>query len=107
MVLVSITAHASDPGGNYFSAIEMRMWYRTLTGLLFVHIGHPMKPHRVRMCHTLVTNYGLYKKMDVIVRQQLASSSRFVSFAEYLAGTPNIELTRFLLATISFILIAP
>jgi len=31
-------------------------------------IGHPMKPHRVRMCHSLVTNYGLYKKMDVIVR---------------------------------------
>ncbi|KAG0249763.1 hypothetical protein DFQ27_009802 [Actinomortierella ambigua] len=29
-------------------------------------IGHPMKPHRVRMCHSLVTNYGLYKKMDII-----------------------------------------
>lgn len=45
-----------------------------------------MKPHRVRMCHTLVTNYGLYKKMDVIVRQQPGSSSRFVSFAGSLAG---------------------
>jgi len=29
-----------------------------------------MKPHRVRMCHSLVTNYGLYKKMDVIVSME-------------------------------------
>ena len=27
--------------------------------------GHPMKPHRVRMTHNLVVNYGLYRKMDV------------------------------------------
>ena len=26
--------------------------------------GHPMKPHRVRMTHNLVVNYGLYRKMD-------------------------------------------
>lgn len=32
-----------------------------------------MKPHRVRMCHSLVTNYGLYKKMDVIVMSTLSS----------------------------------
>ncbi|KAM0688492.1 Histone deacetylase 2 [Conglomerata obtusa] len=27
--------------------------------------GHPMKPLRVRMTHSLITNYGLYKHMDV------------------------------------------
>ncbi|KAK9468580.1 hypothetical protein V1512DRAFT_219742 [Lipomyces arxii] len=27
--------------------------------------GHSMKPHRIRMAHSLVTNYGLYKKMEV------------------------------------------
>eukprot|EP00531_Pseudo-nitzschia_arenysensis_P010015 CAMPEP_0116123640 /NCGR_PEP_ID=MMETSP0329-20121206/4853_1 /TAXON_ID=697910 /ORGANISM="Pseudo-nitzschia arenysensis, Strain B593" /LENGTH=422 /DNA_ID=CAMNT_0003617563 /DNA_START=109 /DNA_END=1377 /DNA_ORIENTATION=+ len=27
--------------------------------------GHPMKPHRVRMTHNLVVNYGLYRKMEV------------------------------------------
>lgn len=27
--------------------------------------GHPMKPHRVRMTHSLVLAYGLYKKMEV------------------------------------------
>jgi len=27
--------------------------------------GHPMKPHRIRMCHNLLLNYGLYRKMEV------------------------------------------
>jgi len=27
--------------------------------------GHPMKPHRMHMAHSLVINYGLYKHMDV------------------------------------------
>ncbi|KAL1958404.1 hypothetical protein VTO42DRAFT_4505 [Malbranchea cinnamomea] len=27
--------------------------------------GHPMKPHRIRMAHSLVMNYGLYKKMEI------------------------------------------
>jgi hypothetical protein len=31
--------------------------------------GHPMKPTRIRMCHSLVMNYGLYKKMEIFVGQ--------------------------------------
>ncbi|KAJ7275370.1 histone deacetylase complex, catalytic component RPD3 [Mycena haematopus] len=27
--------------------------------------GHPMKPTRIRMCHSLVMSYGLYKKMEI------------------------------------------
>ncbi|KDN38039.1 hypothetical protein K437DRAFT_276391 [Tilletiaria anomala UBC 951] len=27
--------------------------------------GHPMKPTRIRMCHSLVMNYGLYKHMEI------------------------------------------
>ncbi|KAF9452528.1 hypothetical protein P691DRAFT_804266 [Macrolepiota fuliginosa MF-IS2] len=27
--------------------------------------GHPMKPTRIRMCHSLVMNYGLYEKMEI------------------------------------------
>ena len=30
--------------------------------------GHPMKPHRIRMAHNLLLNYGLYKKMEIYVR---------------------------------------
>lgn len=29
--------------------------------------GHPMKPHRIRLAHSLVMNYGLYKKMEIYV----------------------------------------
>jgi acetoin utilization deacetylase AcuC-like enzyme len=29
--------------------------------------GHPMKPHRIRMTHNLLLNYGLYHKMDIYV----------------------------------------
>lgn len=30
--------------------------------------GHPMKPHRIRMAHSLIMNYGLYSKMEIYVR---------------------------------------
>ena len=43
--------------------------------------GHPMKPHRIRMAHSLIMNYGLYKKMEIYVRQiqavQAANSCYF------------------------------
>ena len=34
--------------------------------------GHPMKPHRIRMAHSLIMNYGLYKKMEIYVRRKQA-----------------------------------
>jgi histone deacetylase 1/2 len=30
--------------------------------------GHPMKPHRIRMAHSLIMNYNLYSKMEIYVR---------------------------------------
>jgi histone deacetylase 1/2 len=27
-----------------------------------------MKPHRIKMAHNLIVNYGLDKRMDVVVR---------------------------------------
>ncbi len=35
--------------------------------------GHPMKPHRIRLAHSLIMNYGVYKKMEIYVSQQLRS----------------------------------
>lgn len=29
--------------------------------------GHPMKPHRIRLAHSLIMNYGTYKKMEIYV----------------------------------------
>ncbi len=31
--------------------------------------SHPMKPHRIRMAHNLILNYGLYEKLQVYVRR--------------------------------------
>jgi hypothetical protein len=39
--------------------------------------GHPMKPHRIRMTHSLVMNYGLYKKMEIYVSTLLSFSYLF------------------------------
>ena len=38
--------------------------------------GHPMKPHRIRMAHSLIMNYDLYKKMEIYV-SLLEPHSRF------------------------------
>ncbi len=37
--------------------------------------GHPMKPHRIRMTHNLLLNYGLYRKMEIYVRTHTLSGS--------------------------------
>lgn len=36
--------------------------------------GHPMKPHRIRMAHSLIMNYGLYKKMEIYVCRHLLNT---------------------------------
>lgn len=38
--------------------------------------GHPMKPHRIRMTHNLLLNYGLYRKMEIYVSNVPASCSQ-------------------------------
>ncbi|CAM9138542.1 unnamed protein product [Discosporangium mesarthrocarpum] len=45
------------------------------------HYGpsHPMKPHRVRMTHNLVVNYGMYRMMDVF-RPKPISSQQMTRF---------------------------
>lgn len=37
--------------------------------------GHPMKPHRMRMAHNLIVNYGLDKKMTVLVCNGLGETN--------------------------------
>ena len=34
--------------------------------------NHPMKPHRIRMTHNLLLNYGLYRKMEIYVRLRVS-----------------------------------
>ena len=37
-------------------------------------LGHPMKPHRIRMTHNLVSAYGMLDKMKVLVCAYTISS---------------------------------
>jgi hypothetical protein len=41
--------------------------------------GHPMKPHRMRMTHNLVANYGLDRYMDIL-RPKRASREQMSAF---------------------------
>lgn len=52
-------------------------WYVFVTvsfGLYITHFGSPIacydlqKPHRVRMAHNLIVNYGMYRDLEVFVR---------------------------------------
>ena len=47
-----------------------------------------MKPTRIRMCHALVMNYGLYKKMEIFVRPPLHLSLHWIS-VEMRGGKPG------------------
>jgi len=40
-------------------------YYDNDVGNYYYGQGHPMKPHRIRMTHNLLVNYGLYRKMQI------------------------------------------
>ncbi|KAH7727533.1 Histone deacetylase domain containing protein [Aphelenchoides avenae] len=54
--------------------------------------GHPMKPHRIRMTHNLLLNYGLYRKMEVF-RPQPASLEEITRYHsdDYMHFLKNIR----------------
>ncbi|KAJ1019443.1 hypothetical protein NDA16_004560 [Ustilago loliicola] len=63
-------------------------------------LGHPMKPHRMRMTHNLVTNYGLHKKMDILrpkraTRDQMSRfhTDEYVDFLHRVTPESVHELT--------------
>ncbi|BGP05515.1 histone deacetylase (class I) Clr6 [Rhodotorula toruloides] len=41
-------------------------FYDDDVGAYAFNLVHPMKPHRIKMAHNLITNYGLDKHMDVL-----------------------------------------
>eukprot|EP00127_Corallochytrium_limacisporum_P004273 Clim_evm218s157 gene=Clim_evmTU218s157 len=44
---------------------KVAYFYDSEVGNYYYGQGHPMKPHRIRMAHNLILNYGLYKKMEI------------------------------------------
>ncbi|KAJ3164825.1 histone deacetylase [Geranomyces variabilis] len=48
-----------------FQRKEVSYFYHEEMGNYHYGPQHPMKPHRIRMTHNLVMNYGLYNKMSI------------------------------------------
>nr|AAL83942.1 putative histone deacetylase [Physarum polycephalum] len=44
---------------------KVAYFYDADVGNYYYGQGHPMKPHRIRMTHNLLLNYGPYKKMQI------------------------------------------
>ncbi|KAJ6171852.1 Histone deacetylase RPD3 [Penicillium chermesinum] len=72
---------AAEPLANGTGANNKRVayFYDSDVGNYAYVSGHPMKPHRIRMTHSLVMNYGLYKKME-IYRAKPASRYEMTQF---------------------------
>jgi histone deacetylase 1/2 len=62
------TANNSLTQGTGTRAKKVAYFYDSDVGNYAYVAGHPMKPHRIRMAHSLIMNYGLYTKMEIYVR---------------------------------------
>ncbi|KAF7715030.1 Histone deacetylase [Penicillium ucsense] len=72
---------AAEPvtNGSGANSKKVAYFYDSDVGNYAYVSGHPMKPHRIRMTHSLVMNYGLYKKME-IYRAKPASKYEMTQF---------------------------
>jgi histone deacetylase 1/2 len=69
-----------QPVLNGINTKRVAYFYDSDVGNYAYVAGHPMKPHRIRMAHSLIMNYGLYKKMEIYVRFLSFHSPRFLYF---------------------------
>jgi histone deacetylase 1/2 len=58
---------------------KVAYFYDSDVGNYAYNAGHPMKPHRIRMAHSLIMNYGLYRKLE-IYRAKPASKYEMTQF---------------------------
>ena len=68
-------------GGSSSSTAKKRVayFYHHDEGHYYYGAGHPMKPHRLKMTHSLIMTYGLYKHMDYY-RPHFASPKEMTLF---------------------------
>jgi len=58
---------------------KVAYFYDNEVGNHFYGANHPMKPHRMRMTHNLILNYGIYKKMQIF-RPRKATDLELTNF---------------------------
>ncbi|CAI6334922.1 unnamed protein product [Periconia digitata] len=74
----SATVASNSLNGNTVNK-KVAYFYDSDVGNYAYVAGHPMKPHRIRMAHSLIMNYGLYTKME-IYRAKPASKFEMTQF---------------------------
>lgn len=52
---------------NSSSPKKVAYFYDSDIGNYAYVTGHPMKPHRIRLAHSLIMQYNLYQKMEIYV----------------------------------------
>uniref|UniRef100_A0A453NR69 Histone deacetylase n=1 Tax=Aegilops tauschii subsp. strangulata TaxID=200361 RepID=A0A453NR69_AEGTS len=87
----------SPAGGEDSRRRRVSYFYEPTIGDYYYGQGHPMKPHRIRMAHSLVIHYGLHRLLE-LSRPFPASeadisrfhSDEYVSFLASATGNPTI-----------------
>lgn len=71
---------------------KVSYFYDPEVGQFYYGQGHPMKPHRVRMAHSLILHYGLYSQMQVY-RPRKADAEDMQRFhtADYIEFLRNVN----------------
>lgn len=54
--------------------------------------GHPMKPHRIRLCHSLVMNYSIFNFLEIYVSGSVLPPPRLAPF--WTADLPLLSSAR-------------
>jgi histone deacetylase 1/2 len=77
--MAPVTGSNSSINHTGTRAKKVAYFYDSDVGNYAYVAGHPMKPHRIRMAHSLIMNYGLYSKME-IYRAKPASKYEMTQF---------------------------
>ncbi|PMD20859.1 histone deacetylase-like protein RpdA/Rpd3 [Hyaloscypha hepaticicola] len=64
--MTSFAAPVDEPPANGPNTKKrVAYFYDSDVGNYAYVAGHPMKPHRIRLAHSLIMNYGVYQKMEI------------------------------------------
>ncbi|TIB70803.1 histone deacetylase [Wallemia mellicola] len=80
---------------------KVAYYYDSDVGNYSYGFGHPMKPHRMRMVHNLVLNYGLDKKMQILKPPRASPeemtrfhTDEYIDFLKHVTPETAADLTR-------------
>jgi histone deacetylase 1/2 len=71
----STMAQLGSTALNNSSPKKVAYFYDSDIGNYAYVTGHPMKPHRIRLAHSLIMQYNLYQKMEIYVSPMSTSAT--------------------------------